>query len=107
MTSCDCCTDVEIACSLDPSSLAERRIEWQQIQHLARSLVPIDEGVAATFDASPLLASRLADLIVREQQCCPFFSFRLIVDGGTTITLEVRAPAQARSLVEELLGAAS
>lgn len=105
MPLCDCCAGVEIACSLDPQSLAERQREWQEIRDLADARTPIDGGVAATFAASPALAGRLADLAVREQQCCPFFTFRLMIGDRRSITLEIRAPAEARPLVEELLGA--
>ena len=38
-----------------------------------------------------------------EQECCPFFDFRLRF-AGEMIGLEVRAPAGAADLINELFG---
>ncbi len=46
-------------------------------------------------------AGDLAALCVAEQECCPFFTFVLHLDGPM-VHLEVRAPQQARELVDQL-----
>lgn len=50
--------------------------------------------------------ARIAELAVAEQQCCPFFDFRLHLDGPD-LHLEVRAPAEAADLLAELFGPAT
>ncbi|WP_460344478.1 hypothetical protein [Actinoallomurus acanthiterrae] len=43
----------------------------------------------------------VAALAADDQRCCPFFDFRLHLDG-TVLHLEVRAPADASGLLAEL-----
>ncbi|MEV5708258.1 hypothetical protein [Actinoallomurus sp. NPDC052274] len=65
---------------------------------------PIDEGVRLTLPAG--LAGELAALAAEEQRCCPFFDFRLDLDGPVA-HLEVRAPADGASLLADLFGQAT
>lgn len=48
-------------------------------------------------------ASQLAQLVVAEQHCCPFFTFRLTL-AGDHVELEARAPDGAESLLADLFG---
>jgi hypothetical protein len=48
-------------------------------------------------------APEIAALAVAEQECCPFFDFRIHLDGPL-LRLEVRAPAGAAGLLGELFG---
>lgn len=50
--------------------------------------------------------TQVAELAVAEQQCCPFFDFRLHLDG-TDVHLEVRAPAEGKPLLADLFGRAT
>jgi MerR family transcriptional regulator, copper efflux regulator len=50
-------------------------------------------------------AAAVAALAVAEQECCPFIAFHLHLDGQA-LQLEVRAPAEAVLLLEDLFGAA-
>ncbi|WP_239515955.1 hypothetical protein [Streptomyces sp. ICC4] len=45
----------------------------------------------------------MAALAAAEQQCCPFFDFRLHLDGKV-LHLEVRASADGTILLTELFG---
>jgi MerR family copper efflux transcriptional regulator len=45
----------------------------------------------------------LVELVAAEQECCPFFTFTVTVNN-TDVVLEVGAPADARELVDALLG---
>ncbi|MFE3599716.1 hypothetical protein [Streptomyces sp. NPDC059142] len=49
---------------------------------------------------------RVAELAAAEQQCCPFFAFRLHLDGPH-LDLEVRAPADGAELLADLFGRAA
>lgn len=48
-------------------------------------------------------AGRLADLVVAEQQCCPFLTFRITLAGGHVV-LDAHAPDGAQALLAGLLG---
>lgn len=48
-------------------------------------------------------AAQLTALAAEEHRCCPFFDFRLRLDGHL-LHLEVRAPADGAGLLTELFG---
>ena len=93
-----------IACSLSAGGQAERRNEAAAL--MARALTAreaIDGGLRLRFrlDAT----AELADLVRREQECCPFFTFSL-AEEGPEVVLEATAPPDARVLLDELFAAA-
>ncbi len=89
---------VPVACSLTGEAVAERVGRWRQILDGAEPR-EIDGGVRVTLPADRVAA--LAALAADEQRCCPFFDFRLHLDGPA-VHLEARAPAQAADLLGEL-----
>jgi hypothetical protein len=92
-----------IACSLTSQEIESRMAEWSGLVRDAVTVAVTDSGARATFVADPATAARVADLAVREQQCCPFFRFTVeIVAGG--LDLEVTAPVEAGALARQLLG---
>ncbi|WP_405632660.1 MerR family DNA-binding protein [Streptomyces sp. NBC_01174] len=62
------------------------------------------EGLRLTLPVER--TGRIAELAAAEQQCCPFFDFRLHLDGPH-LHLEVRAPAEGAGLLSELFGPAA
>ncbi len=95
----------EIACSLGASDMAERVGEWTDMLSQATNRRPVSGGVSITFPAEAALIGRLADLAVREQRCCAFMTFAVMIAAGR-VTLEVRAPQEARQLLPRLFAAA-
>jgi hypothetical protein len=95
--------ELAIACTLDPDALRGRVDDWAHLLGAARSREPIEAGRRLVFDADPVMAARIADLSVREQQCCAFFRFDLAIHGGH-VTLDITAPAEAAELVDQLVG---
>jgi MerR family transcriptional regulator, copper efflux regulator len=91
-----------VACSLTGDGMAERARRWQQFLSGAERQ-EIDEGMRLTLPADRSAA--LAALAVDEQRCCPFFDFRLHLDGPV-VHLEVRARADGAALLAELFGPA-
>lgn len=90
--------DIPIACTLTPTEASERITRWREatagaVRH------PIEDGLRLTLPAER--AVTLTALAAAEQQCCPFFDFRLHLDGPA-VHLEVRAPAHAATLVNHL-----
>jgi DNA-binding transcriptional MerR regulator len=92
-----------VACSLTGESLTERTSQWHQVLDGATG-EPITDGVRLTLPAQR--AGAVAALAASEQECCPFFDFRLRLDG-TSLHLEVRAPAEGTALLAELFTAGS
>jgi len=87
-----------VACSLTRDSLGERTAQWQAL--LAGALPePIPDGMRLSMPADRVTA--VATLAAAEQHCCPFFDFRLHLDGDQ-LHLEVRAPAAGSALLTEL-----
>jgi len=90
----------DAACSLDEDDQAGRLAEWQALagQAIGRSL-DLNE-LRLVFAAVDLRA--MAELVAREQRCCPFLSFAISVAPSET-TLVITGPADARQLFEALL----
>lgn len=95
-------SDLILACTLDPDLVRERVDDWKQAVAEARAVDNLPGGARLRFAASHP-ADRLAALAQAEHECCPFFSFVVTVDGDG-VTLDVAAPAEARPLVDILLG---
>ena len=94
-----------IACTLPAGSMKGRLGEWQSLLgHVARR-ERIDGGVRCLFAAS-VPNAELIRLVAAEQDCCQFFQFAITVDTRG-VALEVRAPEDARSIVESLFGTAA
>ena len=87
-----------VACSLMGDEVGERAGQWREVLAGAKG-TSILEGVRLSLPADR--AGSLAALAAAEQQCCPFFDFRLHLDGPE-VHLEVRAPEAAAELVAAL-----
>ncbi|MGH3096220.1 MAG: MerR family transcriptional regulator [Streptosporangiales bacterium] len=92
-----------VACSLTGQGMNERADEWHRALAGARHQ-EIPGGVVLMLPAER--AATVAGLAVAEQQCCPFFAFRINLDGPV-LHLEVRAPADAAGLLIDLFTAAA
>lgn len=87
-----------VACSLDGPARRDRARQWQDLLAGA-GREPVPEGVRLTMASS--LAAQVAEMAAAEQQCCPFFDFRIHL-AGQRLHLEVRAPAEAASTLAAL-----
>jgi len=90
-----------IACSLDGAARSERVRQWQDLLSDA-DRVPIAEGIRLGVPADR--ASQVAALAAAEQDCCPFFDFRIRLTGQR-LYLEVRAPTEAEAMLTCLFAA--
>lgn len=89
-----------VVCSLTGDGLTERAAQWREVVDGAvRTTVP--EGLRLTLPVER--TQRVAQLAAAEQRCCPFFDFRLHLDGPR-LHLEVRAPADGANLLADLFG---
>ncbi|GGZ72402.1 MerR family transcriptional regulator [Streptomyces rochei] len=92
-----------VACSLDGDSLGERTEQWRRLLDGAERQ-ETGEGLRLTLPADR--AGAIAALAAAEQQCCPFFDFRLHLDGPV-LHLRVHAPLEGAALLAELFGPAA
>ena len=99
----------------------EDAVQWLSLINAAKHLgLPLEEigellavweaGVCSDVKADLRPGSPPADrapavaaLATAEQQCCPFFDFRLDLDGPV-VHLEVRAPGDGAVLLAEMFG---
>ncbi|MFI1781959.1 MerR family transcriptional regulator [Streptomyces rubiginosohelvolus] len=89
-----------VACSLSGDGLRERTARWREaVAGATRAAVP--GGLRLTLPVDRV--ARIAELAAAEQECCPFFDFRLHLDGPH-LHLEVRAPADGGALLTGLFG---
>ncbi|MGH9132790.1 MAG: MerR family transcriptional regulator [Ilumatobacteraceae bacterium] len=94
-----------IACTLSAGSMKGRIVDWQSLLGHVERREPVDGGVRCVFAAS-VPSDELIRLVAAEQDCCQFFRFAITVDSRG-VALEVRAPDDAREIVESLFGAAA
>ncbi|MFD0902156.1 MerR family transcriptional regulator [Actinomadura sediminis] len=89
-----------VACSLDGDGLGERVAQWRRLIDGA-GRQEIEDGVRLTLPAAR--AADIAALAAAEQRCCPFFGFRLLLDGPE-LHLEVHASEDGAAMLVELFG---
>lgn len=91
-----------IACTLSADQLGARLDEWRSVVAEATGREEVAGGTRLRFRRDVDVA-RLATLIAAEQGCCRFFTFTLTV-AVDDVALEVLAPADARPVVDALVG---
>ena len=88
-----------MACSLDSAGFGERVSRWRGlVEGAVRE--EIEDGIRLTLPVDR--AADVAALAADEQRCCPFFDFRIHLDGPV-LHLEARAPADGATMLTELL----
>jgi hypothetical protein len=98
--------EIPIACNLSDSELWERR---QTILNFFRQNMvkvrPLPLGLAFSFQPSSEVLTRLAELVDLERRCCPFLTFRIVVEAGDLpIRLEVIGTAAVKEVIANLFG---
>ena len=91
-----------MVCSLDGEGVVERAARWRRLVDGAVRQ-EVEDGLRLTVPADRTVD--IATLAVAEQRRCPFFDFRLHLDGRV-LHLEVRTPDEGAGLLAELFGRA-
>jgi hypothetical protein len=98
--------EIPIACNLSDGELRERRETI--LNFFRQSLLkvrPLPLGLAFSFPPSSEVLTRLTQLVDLERQCCPFLTFRIVVEAGDSpIRLEVTGTAAAKKVIADLFG---
>lgn len=95
--------EVPVACTLGAADQPGRLAAWTDLLAGVQHRESIDGGLRLVFGPDPEFAARLADLAMREQQCCSFFTFTLRLTGQA-VELDVTAPPDAAEVVADLFG---
>ncbi|MEO7145202.1 MAG: hypothetical protein ABI165_17030 [Bryobacteraceae bacterium] len=66
---------------------------------------PLPVGIAYHFDAASEILIQLARLVDLERQCCPFLTFRIVVEAShQAIGLEITGPPEAKAIIADFFG---
>jgi DNA-binding transcriptional MerR regulator len=95
-------TDAPIACTLEDAEVGPRLAAWRALLAHKDRVVEIADGVRVRFDGA-VTAADVAQLAQDEHACCSFLSFAVLVDRDG-VGLDVRAAAEARPVIDVLLG---
>jgi hypothetical protein len=75
--------EIPIACALSDPERARRIAALEaEIFAAAQEIRELPEGYAFRFPSDGDWLTRLAAFILDERQCCPFFTFELVVERG-------------------------
>lgn len=94
-----------VVCTLAAGSMKGRIADWQALLTHVAHRERIDGGLRVVFAPDPPV-TELMRLVAAEQDCCQFFQFAITVDNRG-IALEVRASADALSIVTSMFGSPS
>jgi hypothetical protein len=95
------------ACTLPTVERPLRLAEFDELFATAVQAVEQVDGsrVRLLLQPDPAVAARAADLIVRETDCCSFFTFTLTAADGT-LALDVAVPPEQAKVLDALAGRA-
>jgi hypothetical protein len=95
--------DLPIACTLPEAELRQRR---QTIMDVFRTMkvtvTELPDGYAYSFAATSEALLQVAQLVDLERQCCPFITFKIVVEAaGETMRLEVTGPKEVKAVIAD------
>ena len=95
-----------IACTLTTEELRDRRRTiLDAIRQMQISAAVLPDGYSYAFEPTAETLQQLAHLVELERQCCPFLTFKIIVEAqGLPIRLEVTGPPEANAVIAEFFG---
>jgi hypothetical protein len=94
---------VPIVCTLSPNQMGERLDEFSELfgNHLLSVTRPAAHRTRWVLRAADGVEAATRDLLVREQQCCAFFTFG-VERIGDTLVVEATVPAGAELALDGL-----
>jgi hypothetical protein len=95
--------DTPIACTLDATEHSDRTSAWADLLVHVTAREHTGNGMRLALPSDPSLVAQVADLLVREADCCAFFAFALTVEHDG-VWLDVAAPPDGIAVVEQLFG---
>ena len=93
--------DVPIACTLDGREAVDRTTAWKELLAGVTARETTANGMRLRLPSEPSLVARIAELTVKEAECCAFFAFAITIEHDG-VWLDVAAPADGMAIVAEL-----
>ena len=93
-----------IACSLDDARLATRLVALRQDLFAGvEERQELENGYAFRFPCDGAWASKIAEFVATERQCCAFFRFELSFEPGSgPIWLKLTGPDGVKEFIEAM-----
>ena len=96
--------EIPIACYLTDGALQQRRKDY--LDKIVESLIDFEElvnGFSYRFPLKETILQDLAAIIDLERKCCPFLSFRLILEAGNDfVSLELTGAQGTKEMIKSL-----
>jgi hypothetical protein len=97
--------NLPIVCTLSARELQERRQTMLNfLQKMAVDVRQSDDGWIFAFEPESDVLIKLANLVELERRCCPFLTFKIVVEPRRPMVLEIAGPPAARDLIADLFG---
>ena len=95
-----------LACTLTDAQMRERRKTLlNAFRSAALGTTSLPLGCAYRFKPTSEVLIQLTTLVDLERQCCPFLTFKIIVEPGKQpISLEITGPPEAKPLIADFFG---
>jgi hypothetical protein len=95
--------DLPIACTLAEAELRQRRQTiMDTFRNIQVSATELPDGYAFAFAATSEALLQVAQLVDLERQCCPFLSFKIVVEPAMApLRLEVTGPKGAKTVIAD------
>jgi len=95
-----------IACTLNETEMRERRRTLlDAFRATAIDATSLSLGYAYHFEPTSEMLTRIVNLVDLERQCCPFLTFKIVVEAGhQAICLEVTGPPEAKPVIADFFG---
>ena len=97
-------TEIPVACRLTDKELQARRKNY--LDKAAESLIDsaeLSDGFVFRFPLADATLHTLAEIIDLERKCCPFLSFRLVLEAGNDfVSLELTGAEGTKEIVKSL-----
>lgn len=98
-----------IACTLNDVEMRERRRTiLEAFRGAALDVTSLSLGYAYYFESTSEMLARIVSLVDLERRCCPFLTFKIIVEANSqTICLEITGPPEAKQVIADFFGSLS
>jgi hypothetical protein len=82
-----------------------RRTILSSVRDAAIDVVSLTLGYAYRLEPTSEVLAHLVRLVDLERQCCPFLTFRIVVEASNQpIALEITGPPQAKAVIADFFG---